>query len=137
VRAGVGLQAELHEDLLRVCLDGPLGDEEARGNRLVRVALGDEAEYLALAVGQCRERIVTAPAPDETAGRVRRQREGTGLRQILSPSVSAGLALDWSPQGNDIVFSRHVTPDAHSSLWLVHADGSGLRQVNVPAGSFK
>ena len=56
---------------------------------------------------------------------------GTGLRQILPPSVSAGIALDWSPQGNDIVFSRRVTPDVHSSLWLVHADGSGLRQVHV------
>lgn len=56
---------------------------------------------------------------------------GTGLKQILPPSVLAGIALDWSPQGNDIVFSRHVTEDVHSSLWLVHADGSGLRQVDV------
>jgi TolB protein len=56
---------------------------------------------------------------------------GTGLKQILPPAVSAGFALDWSPQGNDIVFSRRVTPDVHSSIWIVHADGSRLRQVNI------
>jgi Tol biopolymer transport system component len=56
---------------------------------------------------------------------------GTGLKQILPPAVSAGFALDWSPQGNDIVFSRRVTPDVHSSIWMVHADGSGLREVNI------
>jgi Tol biopolymer transport system component len=61
---------------------------------------------------------------------------GTGLKRILPPSVSAGLALNWSPQGNDIVLSRRVTPDLHSSLWIVHADGSGLHQVNVqPSGA--
>jgi len=56
---------------------------------------------------------------------------GTGLKRILPPSANAGIALDWSPQGNDIVFSRRVTPELHRSLWTVHADGSGLRLVNV------
>jgi Tol biopolymer transport system component len=60
---------------------------------------------------------------------------GTGLKQILPPAVSAGIALDWSPQGNDIVFSRRVTPDVHSSIWIVHADGSGLREVNIQPGT--
>ena len=55
---------------------------------------------------------------------------GTGLKQILPPTVGAGTALDWSPQGNEIVLSRR-TPDVYSSLWTVHADGSGLRKVNV------
>jgi hypothetical protein len=36
-----------------------------------------------------------------------------------------------SRQGNEIAFSRQVTPDVHSSLWIVHGDGSGLRPVNV------
>jgi Tol biopolymer transport system component len=57
---------------------------------------------------------------------------GTGLRQILPPSTAASCCtFAWSPQGNDIVFSRHATPDVHSSIWIVHADGSGLREVNV------
>jgi Tol biopolymer transport system component len=60
---------------------------------------------------------------------------GNGLEQILPPSVLAGIALDWSPQGNNIVFSRHVTPDVHSSLWIVHSDGSRLRAVTVQPGT--
>ncbi len=57
---------------------------------------------------------------------------GTGLKQILPASLAFGCcALDWSPQGNEIVFSRHVSQDVHSSIWILHADGSGLRQVNV------
>ena len=57
---------------------------------------------------------------------------GTGLRRILPPADTNGCcAMDWSPQGNDIVFSRHVTPDQHSSIWIVHADGTNLHQVNV------
>jgi TolB protein len=62
---------------------------------------------------------------------------GSGLKQILQPTDTQGCcAMDWSPQGNDIVFSRHVTADMHSSLWIVHADGSNLREVNVkPAGA--
>jgi hypothetical protein len=56
---------------------------------------------------------------------------GTRLKQILPPAVLAGIALDWSPQGNDIVFSRRVTQEVHSSLWIVHSDGSNLRPLNV------
>lgn len=61
---------------------------------------------------------------------------GTGLKQILPPSLTRGCcAIDWSPQGNDIVFSRHVSGDVHSSIWVVHADGSGLHEVNVQPSS--
>ena len=59
---------------------------------------------------------------------------GTGLKRILPPTVSANCCtFAWSPQGNEIAFSRHVTSDVHSSLWIVHSDGSGLRPVSVPA----
>src|SRR5262249_8328153 len=44
------------------------------------------------------------------------------------PFSSAG---SWSPQGNEIVFSVRATPDAHSSIWSVHSDGSGLHQIAV------
>jgi TolB protein len=57
---------------------------------------------------------------------------GTGLKRILPPTVPANCcSFDWSPQGNEIVFSRHVTPDVHSSLWTVHSDGTGLHEINV------
>jgi TolB protein len=59
---------------------------------------------------------------------------GTGLKRILPPTMQANCCtFNWSPQGNDIAFSRHVTPDLHSSLWIVHSDGTGLRPVSVPA----
>jgi Tol biopolymer transport system component len=54
--------------------------------------------------------------------------DGTGLHQIASAGVTCCNG-GWSPQGNNIVFSRHVTPDVHSSMWIVHADGTGLREV--------
>src|SRR5438874_808409 len=61
---------------------------------------------------------------------------GTGLRRILPPTVSANCCtFNWSPQGNEIAFSRHVTPDVHSSLWVMHSDGSGLRPLTVPPSS--
>lgn len=60
---------------------------------------------------------------------------GTGARKVAPCCGSLG---SWSPQGNEIVFSRHVTEDVHSSIWVVHADGTGLRQINVAvrAGQF-
>ena len=61
---------------------------------------------------------------------------GTGLKRILSPDLRVTCcAAGWSPQGNDIVFSMHATANAHSSLWIVHSDGSGLRRIDVQPGS--
>jgi Tol biopolymer transport system component len=56
------------------------------------------------------------------------------LRQITPPGTLVGESGgDWSPQGNEIVFSQRVTPDALSSIWAVHADGTGLHEVPVQA----
>jgi Tol biopolymer transport system component len=62
------------------------------------------------------------------------QSNGNGLHRI----TPAGMFVDfcsgsWSPQGNEIVFSAQV-PNFHyrSSIWVVHSDGSGLRQIPVP-----
>lgn len=59
--------------------------------------------------------------------------DGSALRQI-TPS---GMAINfncgsWSPQGNEIVFSAHVPADNRSAIWVVHSDGTGLRQIPVP-----
>jgi Tol biopolymer transport system component len=54
--------------------------------------------------------------------------DGTHLRQIAPAGVTC-CSAGWSPQDNNIVFSRHVTPDVHSSIWIVHANGTGLREV--------
>jgi Tol biopolymer transport system component len=59
--------------------------------------------------------------------------DGSGL----TPITPEGTAFDfcsgsWSPQGNEIVFSAHVPDFSYrSSIWVVHSDGSGLRQIQV------
>jgi Tol biopolymer transport system component len=58
---------------------------------------------------------------------------GGQLRQILpaSADLNMGVQSDWSPQGNEIIFSLHVTPDVFGSIWVIHADGSGLREIHI------
>jgi Tol biopolymer transport system component len=53
------------------------------------------------------------------------------VRPITASDAQPSSGGDWSPQGNEIAFSRHVNGDAHSSLWLVHANGSGLHELDV------
>jgi Tol biopolymer transport system component len=61
---------------------------------------------------------------------------GTGLKQITPQNLVPGdFCGSWSPHGNEIVFSRQVTPDVHSSIWVVHADGTGLHEINVQPAS--
>jgi Tol biopolymer transport system component len=56
--------------------------------------------------------------------------DGRKLRQITSAGTLVSISPDWSPQGNDIAFSRR-TPDARGSLWVVHFNGTHLRQIHV------
>jgi Tol biopolymer transport system component len=55
------------------------------------------------------------------------------LRQITPPGtmIQGGNDGDWSPTGNEIIFSRHVTADVRGSIWVVHADGSGLHEIDI------
>ena len=59
--------------------------------------------------------------------------KGGQLRQILPASViiSPGVQADWSPQGNEIIFQRRVTLGVGGSIWVIHADGSGLREIHI------
>jgi len=59
---------------------------------------------------------------------------GSGRQQITPYGLNVNFCNgSWSPQGNEILFSAHV-PDGsyHSSIWVVHSDGSGLREIPVP-----
>jgi dipeptidyl aminopeptidase/acylaminoacyl peptidase len=56
----------------------------------------------------------------------------TGQVQEIAADPLLNLTPDWSPQGNAIIFSRHVSHDARGSIWVIHADGTGLREINVP-----
>jgi hypothetical protein len=60
--------------------------------------------------------------------------DGSGLRQITPNHFGLNFCNGrWSPQRNEIVLSAHVPDfDYHSSIWVVHSDGSGLRQIPVP-----
>ena len=55
-----------------------------------------------------------------------------------TPITPDGLALvddyggTWSPTGNQILFVARPTPDSRRALWVVNADGSGLRQLPIP-----
>jgi Tol biopolymer transport system component len=53
------------------------------------------------------------------------------LRQILPTSMILNIGADWSPKGDEILFSRHVTPDVLGSIWVVHANGTGLRPILI------
>jgi TolB protein len=58
--------------------------------------------------------------------------DGGDLRQIAPDGTAFNFCNgSWSPQGNEIVFSAHVPVDHHSSIWVVHSNGSGMRQLPV------
>jgi Tol biopolymer transport system component len=62
---------------------------------------------------------------------------GGAKRQIAPCCVAGASGGSWSPQGNEIVFSSSPPATSfedafHGRLWLVHSDGSGLRQIPIP-----
>jgi len=59
--------------------------------------------------------------------------DGSGLKRITPEGMDFNFGNgSWSPQGNQIVFSAHVpNGDYHSSVWVVHLDGTGLRQLPI------
>ena len=59
--------------------------------------------------------------------------DGRGVRQVTPTGTLFSSAGDWSPQRNEIVFSQHFTSDARSSIWVVHANGTGLHEIHVRA----
>jgi TolB protein len=58
--------------------------------------------------------------------------DGSGLRQITPDGLNFNFCNgSWSPQGNEILFSAHVPADTRSTIWVIHSDGTGLRQIPV------
>jgi len=53
---------------------------------------------------------------------------GKGDHRITPWSLDGGDNPDWSPDGNWIVFRSHID-DVNSNIYVVHPDGSGLRQL--------
>jgi Tol biopolymer transport system component len=79
------------------------------------------------------KRLVITRANETSYGLYTVKVDGSGLRQIISGMDFNFCNGSWSPQGNEIVFSAHVpnAEDYHSSIWVVHSDGSGLSQLPV------
>jgi TolB protein len=55
---------------------------------------------------------------------------GKGLKRLTPWSLTAGDAPDWSPDGKWIIFHSNVEVNTRQSqIYLVHPDGTGLRQL--------
>ena len=79
------------------------------------------------------KRLVVTRANETTYALYTVKVDGTESRQITPDGMEFNFCNgNWSPQGNEIVFSAHVpNGDYHSSIWVVHSDGSGLRQLPI------
>jgi len=78
-------------------------------------------------------RLVITRANDTTYALYTVKLDGSGMKQITPDGMDFNFCNgSWSPQGNEITFSAHVpNGDYHSSVWVVHLDGSGLRQLPI------
>jgi len=78
-------------------------------------------------------RLVITRANDTSYALYTVKLNGSGLTQITPDGMNFNFCNgSWSPQGNEILFSARVPAGYHSSIWVVHTDGSGLRQIPVP-----
>jgi len=79
------------------------------------------------------KRLVITRANDTTYEIDTIKLDGSGMKRITPDGMEFNFCEgSWSPQGNEIAFSAHV-PDFnyHSSVWVVHSDGTGLRQFPI------
>ncbi|HVR13765.1 MAG TPA: hypothetical protein VMS41_08285 [Gaiellaceae bacterium] len=77
-------------------------------------------------------RLVITRANDTSYALYTVKLDGSGLTQITPDGLNFNFCNgSWSPQGNEILFSAHVPAGYHSSIWVVHTDGSGLRRIPV------
>jgi Tol biopolymer transport system component len=78
-------------------------------------------------------RLVITRANDTTYELDTVKVDGSDLKRITPEGMDFNFGNgNWSPQGNQIVFSAHVpNGDYHSSVWVVHFDGTGLHQLPI------
>jgi Tol biopolymer transport system component len=84
------------------------------------------------------KRLVITRANDTTYEIDTVKLDGSGMKRITPDGMDFNFCNgSWSPQSNEIIFSAHVPngPNglriSHSSIWVVHFDGTGLRQLPI------
>ena len=78
------------------------------------------------------KRLVVTRASESSYGLYTVRTDGTDLRPLVTNMEFNFCEGNWSPQGNEIAFSAHVpNGDYHSSVWVVHANGTGRRQIPI------
>jgi len=74
-------------------------------------------------------------ANDTTFGLFTVRVDGTDLRKITPDSSDQFFvtfdSVNWSPQGNEILFSARAPATDRRTIWAVHSDGSGLRRIPI------
>jgi hypothetical protein len=108
VGVGVGVEAELEEDLLDVCFDGALGDEQTGGDGPVGEPLCDQCQHLALAFGELVEGVGPAFAGEEP-GDDRRVDDCLAVRE-------AAEGVDEVRDVEDAFFEQVADPSGCSSI---------------------
>ena len=79
-----------------------------------------------------RRLVVTVAPPNGPQALFIVNLDGKSRQQITPFGMNVNFCNgSWSPQGNEILFSAHAPAGHHSSIWVVHTDGSGLRQIPV------
>jgi TolB protein len=117
-------------------LDGIYTIRSSDGGGLQRVTADPGGEDCPGDYSPNGNRLVFLRSNDTTFALFTVKLDGKNLRQI-TPSSNDAFSINfdcgsWSPQGNDILFSAHVPSSQRSTIWAVHADGSGLRQIPIP-----
>jgi Tol biopolymer transport system component len=80
------------------------------------------------------KRLVVTRANETTFEIDTVKQNGSGLKRLTPEGMEFDFCSgNWSPQGNEIAFSARVPDGSYrSSIWAVHSDGTGLRQIPVP-----
>ncbi len=53
---------------------------------------------------------------------------GTGIKKLITKSWDPS----WSPDGSRLAFASYRSADGANAIWVMNADGSGLRQLTHP-----